>query len=156
MIAINEIQGDDEQFNWWLTIMPDALMYLSILPKDVRSKLDYSVNSLDVLEIFLIDNYDMEEMKRSENKMAVDVFARYIGETFRKNLTDIIWKLELRENRFGYGFPLLVKKDNKPCTPKSTYSFIAGVLDRRIGSYLSTILKNNIEDEIKWEGRVAE
>ncbi len=156
MIAINEIQGNEERYNWWLTIMPDTLMYLSTLPREIRKKLDYSVDSLDVIEKYLMENYELAEMKLPENKLAIDLFARYIGETFRKNLTDIIWEMEKKEGWFGYGFPLLIKKDNKPCTPKSVFSLLGGALDRKSGNYLSTILKNNIEDEMKWEGRKPE
>ncbi|MCU0351655.1 MAG: hypothetical protein MUF43_12655 [Flavobacterium sp.] len=156
MIAINEIRGDEEQFNWWLTIMPDVLLYLSTLPKEVRTRLDYSVESLDVLERHIIENFDLQEMEHSENKMAVDLFARYIGQTFKKNLTDVIWEMETRVGWFGCGFPLLNKRDNKPFTKQSPYSFVFGALDRKSGNYLSNILKHNIENEIKWEGRVAE
>jgi hypothetical protein len=56
---------------------------LSILPKEVRARLDYSPASLDVLEEYIRKNYTTEEMKDRRNRFARDLFARYVGETLR-------------------------------------------------------------------------
>lgn len=154
MIAIREIRGDEERFNWWLTLMPDILMNLSILPKEVRIKLDFTIDSLEVIETYLKVNYDLKEILQENEKFAFDLFSRYIGETFRKNLTNTIWGMETKEGWFGYGMPMLCKKNNDNFPKISPASLIGGVLDFNRPQYLTNILKFNIENEIKWEGRI--
>jgi hypothetical protein len=148
MITIREIQGDEERYNWWLTIMPDVLMNITLLPKETREKLDFSVGSLNHLEKYLLENYSLEEILMSKNKVALDLYARYIGETFRRNLKDVIWEMETRQNYFGYGIPLLTKRHNLPFTKQSPLSLVGGVLDRKTGIYLSSILEHNISSEV--------
>jgi hypothetical protein len=153
MIVLDDLNNDEENFNWWLTIMPDALLYLNTLPKPIRLKLNYSLESLDVLEKYLVENFEIEEMKLPEKKIVIDLFARYIGETFRKNLTNIVWKMETKLGWFGYGFPILTKKDNKPFTNVRPDAILFGPLERKSENFLSNILRHKIENEIKWEGR---
>ncbi len=153
MITIEEIQGSEENYNWWLTIMPDILMNIKLLPKEVSVKLDYSVDSLNFLETYVISNYTIEELRMKEYKTVADLFSRYIGETFRKNLKDIIWEIEKREEYFGYGFPLLNKKNNL-FTKVNTYAILFGAIGNsqeniiyKTGEYLSGILKHIINEE---------
>ncbi|CAM3290803.1 hypothetical protein [Empedobacter stercoris] len=111
MIVISEIQGNEESYNWWLTIMPDVMYNLKLFPKDVSSKLDYSVESLDILELYIIENYNIDDLRLPFYKTVDDIFSRYIGETFRKNIKDAIWEMETRSEYFGYGFPMINKKN---------------------------------------------
>ncbi len=46
----------------------------------------------------------------------------------------------MKEGWFGYGYPLLNKKNNKPFTKISPASLIGGVLDFNREKYLSNIL----------------
>ncbi|MDR1502140.1 MAG: hypothetical protein LBT43_06765 [Prevotella sp.] len=154
MITIREIQGNEENYTWWLTIMPDVMYNLQLLPKNVSSKLDYSVESLNILELYIIENYNMEELKLPNYKTVVDLFSRYIGETFRKNIKDTIWEMENRKDYFGYGFPMINKKNNIPFTkvlPSSIlFGSIANAQENNIyktGEYLSGILKHKISEE---------
>lgn len=156
MITIREIQGDEERYNWWLTTMPDVLLNMALLPKPIKTNLDYSIKSLDCLEAYIKDNFDLESILHSSEKVAFDFFARYIGETFRKNLIDVIWNLEKKEGWVGYGYPLLTKKENKPFTNVSPASLVGGAVDFNRDKYLSNILRHKIENEIKWEGRQPE
>lgn len=101
MITIREIQNDEENFNWWLTIMPDMIQNIQLLSKNIREKLDFSVKSLGVLEMYIIENYTFEDLISPSCKMAKDLFSRYVRETFRKNIEDTIWEMESREGYFG-------------------------------------------------------
>ena len=149
MITIREIQGNEEDYNWWLTIMPDVMYNLKLLPKNVSSKLNYSVESLNILEQYIIENYSIEELKQSEYKTVADLFSRYIGETFRKHIKDTIWEMETREGYHGCGFPMINKKNNIPFTKVLPSSILFGAIANaqeniiyKIGEYLSGILRH--------------
>lgn len=156
MIVVREIQGNEESYNWWLTIMPDVMYNLNLLPKNVSNKLDYSIESLNVLELYIIENYDIEELKLPIYKTVIDLFSRYIGETFRKNIKDTIWEMEKREGYFGYGFPMINKKNSIPFTKVLPSSILFGAISNakeniiyKTGEYLSGILKHKISEEDK-------
>jgi len=143
MITVSDINQDEENYVWWLTIMPDVLLRLAELPKALRESLDYSISSLDAIEKYLMENYSFEEMKDVKNKYARDLFARYIGETFRKNLENCYWTIDLedRKNVF-YGLPVLIVKEKQNVAPISPYFLVIALLDRQKGNFLSSILKN--------------
>src|SRR5579859_1556368 len=63
MITVSDLNCKEENYTWWLNIMPDEMPRLSILPKKVRARLDYSPASLDVIEEYIRENYTTEEMK---------------------------------------------------------------------------------------------
>lgn len=62
MITISDLNCKEENYTWWLNIMPDEMPRLSILPKEVRAQLDCSLASLDVVEEYIRDNYTPNEM----------------------------------------------------------------------------------------------
>jgi hypothetical protein len=120
MITVSDLNGKEDNYAWWLNIMPDEMPRLSILPKDVRNRLDYSLGSLDVIEKYIADNYTAEEIRDRRNRFACDIFIRYIGETFRKNFPGLYWCFELVSERSEYyGIPVLRSLDEKmqPLTP---------------------------------------
>ena len=59
---------------------------------NVRRKLDYSPASLDVLEAWLLARYPDGDAARAETEvLLLDGVARYVGETFRKNVGGQWW-----------------------------------------------------------------
>ena len=109
MITISDLNGKEDNYNWWLNIMPDEMPRLSILPKEVRAHLDYSLDSLDVIEEYIISNYTVDELKDRKNKFARDLFVRYIGETFRRNVPELYWAFESEDEKDAYyGIPVLM------------------------------------------------
>src|SRR6202789_510862 len=72
MITISDLNGKEDNYTWWLNIMPDEMPRLSILPKAIRARLDYSLDSLDVIEKYIVSNYTVEELKDRTNRFARD------------------------------------------------------------------------------------
>jgi hypothetical protein len=108
MITISDLNGKEDNYTWWLNIMPDEMPRLSILPKTIRDQLNYSMESLDLIEEYIRENYTAEELKDRKNRYARDLFARYIGETFRKNVSDLFWSFESGNEQDEYfGIPVL-------------------------------------------------
>ena len=76
----------EDDFEYWLADMDDALeRFFPQLPEAVRSKLDYSSASLDVLESWFLERYpNMDAVLQKSESLTLDGVSRYVGETFRK------------------------------------------------------------------------
>lgn len=144
MITIIDLNNNEEAFTWWLTCMEDVLKYKCLLPNKVSSLLDYSINSLDALEEYMLQNFTIETIYHEENKYALDFFTRYVGKTFFQNIPNLKWEFILDEKDFYFGDVVLVKNNNELFTKKSPLSFVVASLDRKTGTYIRNILINNI------------
>jgi hypothetical protein len=137
---------DREQFEYWLADMDDALeRFFATLPPEVRDRLDYSPQSLDVLEQWMLSKYSkMEQVRQPSESKTLDGIARYIGETYRKNLGGH-WEIRLDDPKYAfYGLPQLTGYSAKP-TPSAPLPLATAAVDRRTGNYWSTILANKME-----------
>jgi hypothetical protein len=135
-----------EEFEFWVFYMEDVLDdFLDWLPKDVSERLDFSVQSLDVLESWLLSLYpSTEAMLEFGQSEIVDATARYVGKTYRKAI-DGKWDVILDEpDNAYYRFPVLRDK-NKSQVQDCPLSLTTASVDRRTGNYLSTVLENQLE-----------
>ncbi len=150
MITIIDLNCKEENYTWWLNIMPDEMPRLSILPKEVRARLDYSPASLDVLETYIRTNYTMDEMKDRKNKFARDLFARYVGETLRKNVPELYWSFGIEdvESPF-YGIPVLLTLGLEDSVPPMTPTFwVMTLIEQSEGSFLRNRLRPEKEKKV--------
>ena len=131
-----------DDFDAWLTAMDDVIdEFMAGLPEEVRTRLDYSAESLDVLEAWLLHNYESPEALQAADTAMLDGPARYIGETMRRNLGGS-WTINLEHpDIVFFGLPILTDVRGA-VAPMSPYSLTTASLDRRTGSYLRTILEN--------------
>jgi hypothetical protein len=141
MITIEALNHDKVNFEIWLASMSDVLNNVKLFPKEIREKLDYTVESLDVIEFYILKNYAFEDSEDSNYKVAFDLFSRYVGETFIKNLNDVIWEFQNYDSKNIYfGKAILNKKEGMAFTPDYPYSYCVALLNRKKGNYLSSIL----------------
>lgn len=143
MITISDLNCKEDNYTWWLNIMPDEMPRLSILPKEVRAQLDYSPASLDVLEEYIRENYTVDEMKSKENKFARDLFVRYIGETLLRNVPDLYWSFESEdEQNEYYGIPVLRMLGEEEGVPPMTPTvWVMALIEQREGGFLRNQLR---------------
>lgn len=67
--------------------MPNALgRFKNRMPKEIQDQLDFSIQSLDIVEKHLLDNYETIEQIKNEPSYILDGYAVYVGETFRNVL----------------------------------------------------------------------
>lgn len=129
-----------DDFDMWVFHMDDALAeFFERLPHGVRERLDYSPQSLDALEAWLLEQYPNPRalMQPSESHV-LDGAARYIGETFRKNAGGH-WTIDLDDQKNAYfGLPVLTGYRS----PAAPISLATASTHRRTGSYLRTVLEN--------------
>ncbi len=135
-----------ELFEAWLWDMPNALeRFKNRMPKEIQDKLDFSLQSLDIVEKHLLDNYETIEQIKNEPSSILDGYAIYVGETFRNVLkNDRInqWELMLEEDNVYYLLPIINTSSIITCP----LSLCTACIDRRWGNYWSWILNNQLED----------
>lgn len=142
-------QKDKDNFQVWMMQMDQTLEeFFTMFSKENQKKLDYSAESLNVLEDWILKNYSSVEQIKKEAKI-LERLAVYIGEVYRKNLGGV-WKLEDRQvkDKKGqvagiyafYGLPVIVQNSGDTISP---YSLAIATVDRKKGNYLSQVLKHS-------------
>ena len=135
-----------ELFNEWVFVMDDILeVFHKELPASVAAQLDYSVASLNVLEKLILAKYaGTSEIVAGSEKDWLDRAARYVGETFRKNLGGY-WSIILDDTEnIYYNIPVITGYKDKP-TPYCPLTLLTTAADRRTGDFMSSILTRAIE-----------
>ena len=132
----------DDNFEEWLILMDDKLEQLAReLPREVADYLDYSPNSLAILEDWLISSYASPEAIMESDKYFLDRVACYVGECFRKNLCGK-WTIDDSDPESAYyGLPI-VRTEGMPA--HCPLPIVTAALDRRTGIEMKSILENQM------------
>jgi hypothetical protein len=133
----------EDEFEYWLAHMDDALAeFIASLPPEVGNRLDYTIDSLDVLEAWTLSRYqDPNKLLQPSESPTLGGIARYIGETIRKNIGGR-WRIRLdNPNYVYYGIPELGEFAEKS-TPTAPHSLATAAADRRLGNYWSGVARN--------------
>ncbi|MDR6226823.1 hypothetical protein [Desmospora profundinema] len=128
-----------DKFQFWLMEMWDTLdHFINELPEELE--LDFSPASFLRIEKWILNNYrTIDEIKKDKTKL--DALARYVGETFRKELEGI-WELSLDDPKYiYYGIPQINFKA-KNVTPICPLTMVTACVDRRKGDYIYSIFTN--------------
>lgn len=133
----------NDLFQVWLIDMDEAIQNLSnSLPSEVGSQLDYSPESLDVLEGWLLEKYcSVQDALGEEANPILDGASRYVGETLRKNLGGTWFINNTDEKMLYFGAPQLQNMRGQRIQI-SPLAMTTTSLDRRGGAYLRTVLAN--------------
>ena len=134
-----------ENFQDWIFYIGDKMDYFTeTFAKENNLKLDYSINSLDILENWIINNYNSINDLR-ETYEILDLLTIYIGETFRKHIGGKwFMDMENKDNAY-YMMPVLTSSEYKGEIFKAPRTFATACISRKKGNYISTILKNNMQ-----------
>ncbi len=129
-------------FDGWLTFMDNYIEdFKSQLPKQVSEKMDYSSDSLDVVESWILGQYSTPELLFAEKQNTpINGIICYVGETFRINLSGI-WQLHSEELDHPFnGLPIVEGFSNTPLSICPS-NLIAETIQRRVGWYMRATLK---------------
>lgn len=146
-----ELEKKKEGFEYWLADMDDALeRFLETMPENTRDELDLTRASLDILEAWVLKRYgDTRSLLGESEKEVLDGLARYVGETFRKELGGR-WEIRVDDPKYvHFGLPQLSGFAARS-TPISPHSLVTASADRRSGHYLRQVLENS-ERQIRGE-----
>ena len=134
-----------ENFEEWIILIPFKMEYFTdTFARENNLKLDYSMESLDELEKWILSNYKKVN-DLIEDRKTLDYLTVYIGETFRKYIGGK-WYIDLenKKNVF-YSMPVLTSPEYKGVTCKSPMIYATASIDRQKGNHISTILKNSMK-----------
>jgi hypothetical protein len=132
-----------DDFEVWLMDMDDAIdRFLDQVPPDVRLRLDFSAESLDVLEAWLLQRYPtLDALLEESEKNILDGAARYVGQTLREHLGGR-WDIALEDPQdVNYRLPILTGFQGQ-YSALSPVTLVTAASDRRSGTYLRTVLQN--------------
>ena len=103
------------------------------------------MESLDEIENWILTNYG--EIKDLINDpKTLDYLTVYIGETFRKHIGGK-WFIDLKNKKNAYySMPVLTSPDYIGESYIASMTFATACINRKKGNYISTILKNCLED----------
>lgn len=133
-----------DMFEYWLIHMPFALdEFLDSFPDDIRQVLDYSVESLDVLEKWILDKYPSGEAML-DDRYVWDKIGRYIGTTFRKHIGGK-WDIELdNPNKAFFRIPILVDHKGPHNVNICPFALATASANRRSLGFLRSALERLI------------
>lgn len=136
-----------EDFQEWIFYMSDKMdCFTEEFAKEQGLTLDYSMESLDVLEVWILDHFDDAKELIAEGQL-LDYLTIYIGETFRKYIGGK-WFIDLENKKNAYfSMPVLTNPSYKGVVYKTPMTYATACISRKKGNYISTILKNNMEME---------
>lgn len=135
-----------ENFQDWIFYIDDKMdSFTEEFAKEHNLNLDYSIKSLDELEGWIINNIKDRFQLKDDPKL-LDLLTIYIGETFRKHIGGK-WFMDTedKENAY-YMMPVLTSPDYKGEKYIAPLTFATACISRKKGNYISTILKNCMED----------
>jgi hypothetical protein len=92
-----------DDFEYWIFNMSEEIEFLlNEVPSEVSNQLDFSVDSLEVLEFWILNQYaNPEQMLMKTQTKIVNSIACYIGETFRKNIGGK-WDINFEDQKFVF------------------------------------------------------
>lgn len=139
-----EKEKRSSDFETWITFLPDKVIELKKeLPENISKFLNQSIDSLDIIEEYLLKNYTQESI--IQDKFFLDKLASYTGTVFSKNLPNSYWYIELANSKdVFFCLPVLKVKDAK-LAPFSPYNMVTALFVRKKGNFLSSILIKSIE-----------
>ena len=139
-----------ENFEEWIILIPFKMEYFTdTFAKENNLKLDYSIESLDELENWILGNYS-EIKDLIKDAKTLDYLTVYIGETFRKHIGGE-WFIDLKNKKNAYySMPVLTSPDYIGEVYIASMTFATACINRKKSNYISTILKNCMEDMGKY------
>ncbi|NSL85204.1 hypothetical protein [Chitinophaga solisilvae] len=135
-----------DNFQEWIFLIADKMdAFTGAFASRHHLTADYSIRSLDDIEQWIFRTYPTIQHLR-EDPETLDLLTVYIGETFRKHIGGK-WMMDTEDQKNAYYMmPVLTSPDFCGEVYKAPRTFATAAIPRKKGNYISTILKNNMED----------
>ncbi|MCB6182920.1 hypothetical protein LIN78_05080 [Leeia sp. TBRC 13508] len=141
---------EDDQFQVWLMDMSDAIeRFRQFIPVDMAARLDFSPESLSLIEEFALANYPtINDIKKQSEAKAVDGMARYVGQVFRKYFGGK-WIIDFNDKKnVFYCLPQLTGMAGQR-TQICPLTLVTASVDRRTGKFIRTVFDNHQQNANK-------
>lgn len=116
---------DERVYDWFQTLSSIELV-----------KFDYSIDSLDDVERYVIENYNLDDLKDVQYKRPIDAAASYVLKVFSIHWNHHMFKIELDDERnILYNRPAIAT-DPEIGMAFSPYQIIPSTLNlKRVGGF---------------------
>ncbi|MBK7130956.1 MAG: hypothetical protein IPM74_18400 [Crocinitomicaceae bacterium] len=130
---------NQEQFEWWITNIDEKISNLKKkLPYEVSKCLDNTIESIDVLENFMLQFFNSTDRK-IDFKLC-DQIASYIAAVYKLNIANSKWHIELEDEKNVFFNKPGLQVNNKIFF--YPHSYVTSAIDRRKGNFISQVIKN--------------
>lgn len=134
-----EKQQKSENFEWWITSIPDKIVELENL---IDFPLDKSITSINYIESYIIKSYSERFFKSKEGLEVLDQLASYIGSTFKSLIPDLKWHLEVDdEKNIYFGKPTLISSEFPSISP---FVLIFSIIRKKEKGFLRKKINNRV------------
>ncbi|WP_027420641.1 hypothetical protein [Crocinitomix catalasitica] len=107
-MTIDEKLKIKEDFEWWITSIPDKVLELQ---KELDFNLDRSLESLNNIEKHLIENFTEDFLSSEKGGLIYDQITSYIGSTIKLLVPNLHWHIEVEDKKnVFFGYPSLVSE----------------------------------------------
>lgn len=84
---------------WIQTLETRLAKWFSMIDPQFAATLDFSPESLDEVEKYLVEKYDLKDLKNPKNKTEIDAAASYILKVFSLNWSNPRYVIELDDEK---------------------------------------------------------
>ena len=135
-----------DDFQDWISLIDIKMdLFTGVFARENKLTLNCSIESLDELENWILSKFK-DSYELIENHKLLDLLGIYIGETFRKHIGGK-WYMDLEDKKNAYyHMPVLTSPNYKGLIYLAPLTFATACISRNKGNYISTILKNCMED----------
>jgi hypothetical protein len=107
-----------ENFLEWTTYTRDRFLKWVSQIDDLKSKLDWTPESLQIIENYLLEHFSYEDILNKTNNSSIDAIISYVGDTIRINIPEMIWEINIDDKSDVYfNLPCLRPKLGVPTSP---------------------------------------
>jgi hypothetical protein len=146
-----DIKEKQANFEAWVATLDERIFDWLMKMSDEQKKLfDYSIESLDGVQKYLINKYELEDLGDERNKFAIDGAASYVYSVFMKHLPNYQCLIELKDNK-----SLLYNQPAINTIPRigvdfSPYFFLPRIINlKRVGDFrfkIEIMIKDYLEE----------
>ncbi len=145
-----------ENFEEWVSYIPEKMeQFTNEFAKENHLILDYTMDSLDDLEKWILDHYSNAQELIADS-WTLDRLTIYLGETVR-NYIGGRWVIDLKNKKNAYyGMPALTDPYYQDKLRISPMPDATACISRKKGNYISRILVYRISERIKTIDKLVE
>ncbi|MBP7821617.1 MAG: hypothetical protein KA010_01760 [Saprospiraceae bacterium] len=137
-------------FEAWVATLDERIFdWLQRMTEDEKKFFDYSIESLDEVQKYLISKYELYDLKDERNKYAIDGAASYVYAVYMKHLPNYQCRIELKDKKnLMFNLPA-INTNPRVGVDFSPYFFLPSIINlKRISDFrtdLEWMKKNYLE-----------
>ena len=140
-------------FESWVATLDERIFdWLQKMPEDQKILFDYSLESLDEVQKYLINKYNLDDLRNERNKYGVDGAASYVYSVFMKHLPNYQCRTELKDQKnLLFNLPA-INTDPRVGVDFSPYFFLPRIINLKTTNDFRYILESKTKQYLEQYG----